>query len=540
MVRNRAAVVVLGDIGRSPRMQYHSLSLADQANLHVDIVAYGGSSPHEVLSKHPRIRMHLLAPPFTAGWPRALRLLALPVKVTFQVIQLLWTLCVAIPAPDVFLVQNPPSIPTFMVVLFACVLRGASMVIDWHNFAYTLLGLSLGKRHPLVTISRWYERYFGKKADAHICVTEAMRQELKDNWGIRATVLYDRAPDFFRPSTISEKHELFMRLHEDLVQARYNSPNFLQLSDWDSHSRQESPISSDSETDGLRTHPICNGIENPESLQDARDTRPQNTRVENDGSEVEDDDDGDAVYGVSRLERTLLTLRSTTANTELKVGTLEVEELDGGGHVQLNRDRPAVIVSSTSWGADEDFSLLLEAGVMYNQRVEASMQNYSSLAEGSRYPDILFIITGKGPLREEFEDRVRHLNLQHVAFRTLWLAAEDYPLLLGSADLGISLHTSSSGLDLPMKVVDMFGCGLPVCALAFSCIHELVKDGENGLLFSTSDQLTNHLLHLLEGFPEKCPALHALKAGAWATGDDARWPDEWETAVLPLLSWLRK
>ena len=31
--RKRAAVVVLGDIGRSPRMQYHSLSLANQVLL---------------------------------------------------------------------------------------------------------------------------------------------------------------------------------------------------------------------------------------------------------------------------------------------------------------------------------------------------------------------------------------------------------------------------------------------------------------------------------------------------------------------------
>ena len=66
-------------------------------------------------------------------------------------------------------------------------------------------------------------------------------------------------------------------------------------------------------------------------------------------------------------------------------------------------------------------------------------------------PGLLIVVTGRGPQKAMYEAQMQQLCLKHVAFRTVWLEASDYPLLLGSADLGISLHTSSSGLDLPMK-----------------------------------------------------------------------------------------
>lgn len=133
--------------------------------------------------------------------------------------------------------------------------------------------------------------------------------------------------------------------------------------------------------------------------------------------------------------------------------TLITEVVDGD--IQYRKDRPAIIISSTSYTADEDFGILLDAAVAYDR--EAS-DNAARL---------LFVITGKGPLKQFYADAIAKLSLKRTRFLQLWMAADDYPKMLGCADLGVSLHTSSSGLDLPMKVVDMFGCGLPVCAVGF-------------------------------------------------------------------------
>lgn len=51
-----ATLVVLGDIGRSPRMCYHAKSLADK-NYRVQIVGYFDTQPHPQISEHPNIRL---------------------------------------------------------------------------------------------------------------------------------------------------------------------------------------------------------------------------------------------------------------------------------------------------------------------------------------------------------------------------------------------------------------------------------------------------------------------------------------------------
>lgn len=59
MSKKRACVVVLGDIGRSPRMQYHSLSLIKQ-DYDVDIVGYAESELLPQLAKSQSCNVHAL------------------------------------------------------------------------------------------------------------------------------------------------------------------------------------------------------------------------------------------------------------------------------------------------------------------------------------------------------------------------------------------------------------------------------------------------------------------------------------------------
>ncbi|PWW76119.1 hypothetical protein C7212DRAFT_352197 [Tuber magnatum] len=165
-----------------------------------------------------------------------------------------------------------------------------------------------------------------------------------------------------------------------------------------------------------------------------------------------------------------------------------------------------LLISSTSWTPDEDFSHLLGTLLIYDRW--ASGANF--LKHGSA-PSVLAVITGKGQLRGEYMARVETLEFQHVTIESVWLESEDYPKMVGCADLGVSLHTGTSGVDLPMKVVDLFGVGVPVAAFEYLAISELVKDGVNGIVFKTGEELGDALVNL---FNPASQQLKKLREGA--------------------------
>jgi beta-1,4-mannosyltransferase len=127
----------------------------------------------------------------------------------------------------------------------------------------------------------------------------------------------------------------------------------------------------------------------------------------------------------------------------------------------------------------------------------------------------------------------------------------DYALMLGSADLGLSFHASSSGFDLPMKIVDMFGCGLCVCSIRYACIDELVqvrqngkinslfqkkkkkkkkKEKKNGLIFENATELANQLALLFKRSSRS--ELQRLKKGVTMM----RWDESWKPCLKILKS----
>jgi beta-1,4-mannosyltransferase len=87
------------------------------------------------------------------------------------------------------------------------------------------------------------------------------------------------------------------------------------------------------------------------------------------------------------------------------------------------KDRPALLISSTSWTADEDFSLLLDAARQYEAQAR----------QNAKLPKLVVVITGKGGMKAAFEESVKELEKEwkKVRILTAWLEAGDYPKLLG-------------------------------------------------------------------------------------------------------------
>jgi len=171
-----------------------------------------------------------------------------------------------------------------------------------------------------------------------------------------------------------------------------------------------------------------------------------------------------------------------------------------------------IAVCPAGWTADEDIPLLLDALELTAAR------------------EIEIHLTGDGPLRAPCEPRIAALRAAGWTIRTGFLNEKDYRALLARCHFGLSLHRSSSGVDLAMKVVDLFAAGVPVCALDYGgALREQVRDGETGFLFRTAAELAGQLDRIRREPSLLVPMRDRIRE-FWNT----TWSDEWRSVAAPV------
>jgi beta-1,4-mannosyltransferase len=122
------------------------------------------------------------------------------------------------------------------------------------------------------------------------------------------------------------------------------------------------------------------------------------------------------------------------------------------------------IVTSTSYSPEEPFDDILNA---------------LNIIDDASPREIALIVTGKSNNGKEasLKKRYQAMSLKNSRLYQTWLdSREEYEDLLRTCDLGLSLHKSTSGLDFPMKIIDMKSVSLPVCSTLYqeTCDNDYV------------------------------------------------------------------
>ena len=431
------AVLVVGDLNRSPRMLNHCISLTDsfpQIN-EVSLIGYNGGDIRSDISTNKKIKQYYIRQginKFLRKLPKFLFIFVALIKIITQIFSLSWILF-RIPKFRFLILQNPPGIPSMLICWIICKIRGSKFIIDWHNYGYTILKVN-NRPKFLVNLACRYEKYFGKKSDVNFCVSQAEKRDLKKEFGIDAVCLPDRpVKGLFKFLNESEANELYKKYPNELS-----------------------------------------------SLIDC--------------------------------------------------------------HLPEKKDnKPIVMISSTSWTPDEDFSILLDSFIkteeMILESIEDKGQKNLMNVDKEKIKKVLFLITGRGPLRDSFMKKVSEAKLKYFDVKSIWLESDDYPKLLSLVDLGISLHYSSSGIDLPMKVVDMFSGCLPVASIYYDTIVELVEENKNGFLFKNDKELCKILKNVIIEYSMtgKCEKIDKYRENLHKDLDKNDWVSQWKQRVIPSL-----
>lgn len=215
-----------------------------------------------------------------------------------------------------------------------------------------------------------YERGWAGASQANLCVTKAMRVELEQGWGLKpgsVTVFYDRPPDFFRPAALevgktrasgraggrgrADRVWGWVALHSKRTSRQAIS--LVGLPRWARWRWRASAPSALPSTITLPHHARAPAPsqEKHALLAKLQPLLAQPLHPSDFAAALAAGAAAASAGSGNRQEETVCTSR------------------DSRGRVTLRGDRPALVVSSTSWTPDEDFGLLLRAAELYDAKV---------------------------------------------------------------------------------------------------------------------------------------------------------------------------
>lgn len=382
-------IIVLGDLGHSPRMLNHVSSflklgyrvkLCGYLESDIEFNLFNGKDEdgNEYINNLSINEIKVIKNNFKLPY-----ILFGILKIFIQIFELIKLLLGLINEETRYiLIQNPPSIPLLLII---CLLKSIkypflNLIIDWHNLNFTILNLRFkNENHFIIKFLKNYEKFLSYKfSDLNLTVSSKLKEFLINEFKInkdKIVIVYDKPiKQIFKTLTIDD----------------------------------------DKENGNLEKMNIINS----------------HKEIFSNGFDIEND---------------------------------------------------KILITSTSFTEDEDFNLLIKSLIEFEKYLQDSKFNNNNNKK------IYMIITGKGPKRDYYMNLIKNEKFEKIIIKNVWLKIEDYPKILKISDLGISLHYSSSGLDLPMKIVDLFGCGIPVISMNFPSISELVKNNINGLILKDNN-----------------------------------------------------
>ena len=453
------AVIVLGDLGRSPRMQYHAYSLSKLDNVkEVLLIGYKGEECIKDVKETNKIKeIRLSIPELYIPFLNKYSI----IRIFYKGLMLLFTLIITLLQQqkqsniDLIIIQNPPCIPAAIASFILSYFYPTKILLDWHNLSFKMYDQKSNNHtsyysttNILIQITKLCEFLISHLCHHHICVSNAMQIWLQEVFYIHPITVYDRPfSTIFNPylgTNLVVKHDLLLK------------------------------------------HNLTDNELFPNIIHTNKQQQQSSSKLSRNLADIK-----------ALSERTGIDIKSSDIITCQTILTYNKNTNDC--RVYIRQDAAHILISATSWTPDEDFSPLLTALTSINQRLQHIHQksvlttavvptgtvrsrisprmpskdefdptsststagavsssvyyNTSGRADTSNTTDvtnavpsvdddeegdegvsldypkrILLIVTGKGPLKAAFEREVEGLRsvgrLDYVAVRCMWLQPE--------------------------------------------------------------------------------------------------------------------